>query len=240
MGIRNKLKKLIFHDLGLQKDLLNAEAVIVDAWKGWSGSYSQSKEDIFAAEYFDGAMGFYIDIGANHPIKLSNTYLLYKKGWKGLTVEPIPYLYRLQKRFRPRDTQLNLGVGETSGKLEFFELLPNALSTFDAVQAAHLIKKGVILMSSYELKVQALAEIFNENVAGQKVDFLSIDTELFDLSVLKGNDWEKFRPQLVVCEADGSSEINNYMELVGYRTIKQIGYNTFFLKELTAIGRQII
>ena len=71
-----------------------------------NGTYSQHCEDQFINEYFKGRKGIYIDIGASHPFIISNTYLLYKNGWRGVTVEPIEYLHNRHKQLRPRDTAI--------------------------------------------------------------------------------------------------------------------------------------
>lgn len=60
---------------------------------------------MFIGDWFGGKTdGFYVDIGASHPFRINNTYLLYKSGWQGVTVEPIPLLGRVHKRWPSRDT----------------------------------------------------------------------------------------------------------------------------------------
>lgn len=67
-------------------------------------SYSQSYEDLIIDKYFDYKKnGFYLEIGSYHPKRLSNTYRFYKKGWKGVTVEPNPEVKKIFKKFRPND-----------------------------------------------------------------------------------------------------------------------------------------
>src|SRR5579871_4904708 len=96
-------------------------------------SFAQHGEDVFVTEYFSKQpSGFYLDIGASHPFRLSNTYLLYRSGWKGVTVEPIPRLGNLHRKRRPRDTLMPIGAGLKPGTLEFFEMTPSVLSTLDA------------------------------------------------------------------------------------------------------------
>jgi len=51
-------------------------------------SYSISNVDLIIDRLFSGvAKGFYIDVGCNHPIKYNNTYLLHKRGWKGINID---------------------------------------------------------------------------------------------------------------------------------------------------------
>ena len=183
---------------------------------------------MFVLEYFDGRLGFYLDVGGNHPIKLSSTYLLYKRGWQGLTIEPIPHLSRLQKVFRQRDNHLNAAVGDVPGSLKFFEIIPDFFSTFDEDRANLLVKSGAILISTYDVEVWTLNDVCLKLIPEIQIDFLSVDTESFDLQVLKSNDWRNIRPKLISCENGDSHEISSFMKSVNYEPIKQLGCNTFF------------
>jgi hypothetical protein len=56
-----------------------------------SNCYSQEGEDLIASRLFPNqSTGFYVDIGAHHPTRFSNTYLLYTKGWRGINIDPLP------------------------------------------------------------------------------------------------------------------------------------------------------
>src|SRR5215212_1634234 len=77
-------------------------------------SYSQSGEDIIIDALFENFKGkekTYLDIGANDPVICNNTYLLYKKGWRGVLVEPDAAMCEVVKAKRPADTILNIGIG---------------------------------------------------------------------------------------------------------------------------------
>ncbi len=227
MGLGNQLRHT-FYRLGLPSITNHFESELARLRGDLTGSYSQHREDIFIRDYFKNGLGIYIDIGANHPIKISSTYLLYRMGWKGLTVEPIPHLYKMHQRMRKRDQHLNAAVGGTRGKLNFFEIIPDVFSTFDKEQAERLVSSGAILATTYEMDVVTLADIYHKYFANQQVDFVSIDTELYDLQVLLGNDWLVFRPQLIMCEDSLESDVSNFLESVNYKMIERIGYNIFF------------
>ncbi len=231
MGIRNQIKHVLFYKLPTYKILYYLESKLADICGEFLGSYAQSKEDLFIKDYFNNQKGFYIDVGVNHPIKLSNTYLLYKSGWQGLTIEPIPFFYRLNQQFRPRDIHLNVGIGQTYQTLEFFELLPSALSTFNKERAENLINKGVIMIDKYYVEILTLKEVYQKIIPRTKVDFLSIDTESFDFECLQSNDWTILKPQLISCEEGEKSEVIDFMREVGYRVIRRIGFNTFFERQ---------
>ena len=197
------------------------------------GTFSQHSEDKFILQYFQGKSGVFIDIGANHPFIISNTYLLYRKGWSGVTVEPIPYLYKRLKKYRPRDIALNKAVSDKIGSLMFYQMIPSVLSTFDNNKADELMNEGNLLRHEHSIKVTTLAQLYREHLAGKEVDVLSIDTEGLDMEVLKGNDWSAMSPKLIICEVSGTKDtvISEYLQLKGYKIIKELGCNRIYEKQ---------
>lgn len=171
--------------------------------RGKKTSYSQVGEDLIC-DFFLGKQktGFYVDVGANDPIHLSNSYYFYKKGWHGICVEPNPQRCRVFKFIRPRDMVLNMGAGEIEeGNLDYFVFQPDTVSTFDEAEAKEFEKLGHKLVKTNKIKVSTLAKILEKNLPDKTViDLLSSDTEGFDFKVLSGNNWQKFRPKLVVVE----------------------------------------
>ena len=92
-------------------------------------SYSASSVDLIIARIFrNQKKGFYIDIGCNHPIKFSNTYLLYKKGWRGINIDADKESIVQFNKFRPNDISINIGISSKKG-LENFLCLPLKIST---------------------------------------------------------------------------------------------------------------
>lgn len=200
------------------------------------GSFAQYGEDVFVWDYFKSkTTGTYIDIGANHPFKISNTYLLYRRGWRGVTVEPIPRLWRRHQKWRPDDISLNCAISDRVGSEKFVELTPGVLSTFDESLADEEIRLGQArLVRKYDVVVMTLYELFDQYFQDKKVDFMSIDTEGFDVQVLRGNDWSKLRPRLIVTETStvgrGSTqiEVDGFLRRCGYHSINKFGCNTFY------------
>ena len=81
-------------------------------------SYSQEGEDLLLRRIFEHQKnGFYVDVGAHHPFRFSNTYLLYKCGWRGINIDAMPGSMRLFRRFRARDINIECGVGLGGGGL---------------------------------------------------------------------------------------------------------------------------
>src|SRR5215207_3271493 len=95
-------------------------------------SYAQEGEDLVLRRLFEErTTGFFVDVGAHHPRRFSNTYLFYRAGWRGINVEPNPDLTPLFARERPRDVTLQLGVSDVPGMLTYFRFNDGALNTFD-------------------------------------------------------------------------------------------------------------
>ena len=61
--------------------------------RGTFRSYSQFGEDALVNSLFrNKKYGIYVDVGAYHPILYSNTYALYRRGWRGFAIDPNPSL----------------------------------------------------------------------------------------------------------------------------------------------------
>jgi len=195
-----------------------------------NGSFSQHGEDRYIAKYFESrAKGFYLDIGASHPFRISNTYSLYRAGWHGVTVEPIPRLAKLHRRWRRRDELLAVAVGATDGTVDFFEMTPSVLSTLDHAVASQYIAEGrAVLYRSYPIKVMAVNEVFEYASAIAPVDFVSIDIEGLDVSVLAAVDFARFRPKLICIEVNDSAVRQAATQLFAraqYKVLDQLGCN---------------
>jgi FkbM family methyltransferase len=211
-------------------DSVRDYAVFIAAGK--SKTFSQFGEDLFLQEYFAGRQGIYIDIGGNHPLKLSNTYLLYKMGWSGIVVEPIRRMCAKHKRFRPRDTQINAAAGQVAGELNFYEMIPHFLSTCEPQEAkARLSSESTKLIGEYSVPVLTVAELYSKYLAPRPVLLLSVDTEGHDIYVLRGIDWKSFRPEVIICEGNDEASkaiIVSFLAEKGYRAIRDFGCNTIF------------
>jgi FkbM family methyltransferase len=195
-------------------------------------SFSQFGEDLFLKEYFAGRQGVYIEIGGNHPFSLSNTYLLYRMGWKGLVVEPIARLHAKHRRFRPRDVQVNAAVGDSVGTLTLYEMIPSVLSTCELSEVARMLATGrALMLRKYRVPVTTVAELYSTYLAPSPISLLSIDTEGHDLAVLRGIDWHTMLPELIVCEISDEAkgvEIDHCLAAQGYKCIKILGCNHIF------------
>lgn len=237
--------------------MANARTVLVDSLKSWltrsplapvayaadewrwywrgrlRGSFAQQGEDRWILDHLGDRPGIYIDVGANYPVKISNTYLLYRRGWRGLTIEPLPRLSARHRRWRPRDIHINAACGKEAASLEFCEMWPGSSSTFDVAQAAHLVSSGrARLIRKYPVEVIQLRDLIARHFPGQVIDLLSVDTEGHDYEVLQGIDWATTRPRLIVVEVSAAGREDDraakLLEDLGYQHRTTIACNSFF------------
>jgi FkbM family methyltransferase len=168
-----------------------------------SVSYSQNREDILLARAFpQDYVGFYVDVGAWLPDTDSVTKLFYDRGWSGLNVEPGRHAFSELVRQRTRDINLPVAVAENAGEATFYEYNEAfaGRSTLDGELAGQYGEEG-FEAESYTVTVTTLSDIFEEHVGERVVDFLKIDVEGNEEAALRGADFTRFRPRIVIVEA---------------------------------------
>lgn len=202
--------------------------------------YSQNGEDIIISSFFKNKKsGFYIDIGSHHPMRYSNTYLLYKKGWQGINIDANPETIKLFNKYRPKDTNINIGVGDKTSKLTYHKFSDSAVNTFSKIEANKWKQSSWnTYLGSMDIDVDTAKNILEPYLETQVVDLLSVDVEGFDLLVLQKYDWINHSPQLVVIEdtdfsfgEPGKSEIYNFMAEKNYRLHSVVKFSLIFVKK---------
>ena len=142
--------------------------------------------------------GFYIDIGANNPFVQSNTYHFYRKGWQGINVDALPDSMRPFNKFRKRDINIENAISDTEEVLEYYMFSSTFYNCFSKEEAEK--RKSVSkLLEVRKLKTQKLSDLLDKQII-QNIDFMSVDVEGFDLEVLKSNNWDKYRPKVILTE----------------------------------------
>jgi FkbM family methyltransferase len=205
-------------------------------------AYSQEGEDLVLNRLFDNKHdGFYVDVGANHPLRFSNTHFFYKKGWRGVNIEPNPELHEVLQDIRKEDANINLGVSTEKGELDYYMFNEPALNTFSKKEAdEYLFKQEYSLIKKCKVKVDTLEAILDniELIKNKSIDFMSIDAEGFDLKVLASNSFEKYAPKVVLIEILGIGKISEVFDNEVYVFLIEKGYdlylrtgNTFIFKK---------
>lgn len=206
-------------------------------------SYSQEGEDLILQRILENQKrGFYVDVGAHHPFRFSNTYLFYKRGWRGINLDAMPNSMKIFAKYRPRDMNLEIPVGKDKEELTYYIFNEPALNTFDQSRVEDILnKREYTLMKKIQIQIRSLKSILDEYLPqGQGIDFMSIDVEGLDFEVLRSNDWAKYRPRILLVESTGGGGINEFFQSELGCFLSERGYevfaktfNTFFLRDKT-------
>lgn len=200
-----------------------------------SGTFSQHREDLEIMKLLDKlkARGPYVDIGCNHPFRLSNTYLLYLNGWRGLCVDPLPRFVKLHKKWRPLDNFACVGISEIGGEMPLYEFESDVLSTLDKNQAEQYQAAGYKFRRKIQTKIEDIDSLLEAHGLDGPISLLSIDIEGHELSALRSITLDRWKPQLVCLEvvtADGfrNEEAIRYLLENGYKIESDLKLNLIF------------
>lgn len=198
--------------------------------------FGQDGEDLILNRLLDDQpRGFYVDVGAHHPLRFSNTYLFYLRGWRGINIDAMPGSMKKFNKVRPRDINIECGVAGSAGRLRYHRFNEPALNTFDAEEAKLKNNPPYQLVDTVEVSVERLDALLARHLpTGQQIDFLSVDVEGKDEEVLRSNDWTRYRPRFILAETLRTDMLNldkcPVVQLlcdVGYRPVSK-AYNTSF------------
>jgi FkbM family methyltransferase len=199
-------------------------------------SYAQNAEDVVLARIFKARRpGFYIDIGAGHPVFDSVTKYFYDNGWHGVNVEPVKEFVAELRSARPRDVNLNAGVMDVEGQSTLYQAPDHMLgqSTLSKDHALAYRHSGVQLREE-PVEIVTLAAICDK-YAPTAFEFLKVDVEGLEREVLVSGDWTRWRPRVVVVEAidvlthmDISDRWEDVLKSSGYQCALFDGINRFY------------
>lgn len=199
---------------------------------------SQEGEDILIKRllkrlYF--RSGFYVDVGAHHPIRFSTTLHYYMRGWRGINIEPLGEALELFERMRPNDINIKSAVGMPAASMTYYKFKEPAFNTVSAEQARYAQSKTELIGEEH-ITVEPLAAILDKHLPKSAHDtfhFLNIDVEGFEASVLRSNDWRRYRPRLVLVEALTETAVQEVSELLGQQQYFFVARtkNTYFFAE---------
>lgn len=188
----------------------------------WKKSFSQCGEDLLV-DYVFQLRGInrpsYLDIGAHHPYWISNTAYFYEKGCRGINIEANPQLISPFHRNRPEDINLNIGIGDEEGQLDFYVMEDPSLSTFSQQERDHMVSLGKQQKTTIPVRTRTISAVLSESFSGLFPDFLTLDAEGMDLSILRSIDFDRHWPKIICVEAAEYSPVG-----AGARRIELIDF----------------
>lgn len=201
-------------------------------------SYAQNFEDVMLWRALkDVSPGFYVDVGAQHPVVDSVSRFFYEQGWRGVHIEPVPEYAALLRLDRPDETVLEIALGASDEDLTLNVIPGTGLST--GVQAhaqAHASKLG-LQSQTIQVPCSTLTSALRF-IAGREVHWLKIDVEGMEGKVLEGWDSQTLRPWIIVVEAtlptsqDASHTTwEPLLERAKYRFVYFDGLNRFYVAD---------
>lgn len=165
-------------------------------------NFSFNGEDLILSKYLPELHGSYLDIGSGNPSLGSNTYLFYRRGWSGITIDPLERSHRKHKRRRRRDKQILgvvTGLKESNSEVVFYEYAADDFSTTSEDRYLELLKEGNRPINIRESKVIDLNQL-NLSVAPFEAFLLDIDIEGGEFLVLNSINWAVFMPRVIAVE----------------------------------------
>lgn len=231
VSLTNRLLTLMRNrqDLRLEREEMRAMRI----------SFSQFGEDILLLSYFekfDHRSGVYVDVGALSPFMLSNTLLLHKLGWRGINVDFDEDKIKAFRQYRPDDHNVCAAVSDTSRKMKILKYSNAAVdSCVELGETTSVSACGERPSEIREVQTTTLSQIIEASpYAGQQIDYLNVDVEGLDLAVLKGLDFNKYRPTVITAEAlDDMSKtsLTAFLKAQGYKLSSVAHLTLFFVRQ---------
>lgn len=201
-------------------------------------SYSQEGEDMILDRFLDFPQeGFFVDVGAHHPKRFSNTYSFYKRGWRGVNIDPAPGVKEMFEKLRPEDISLSVAISNIEGKRDYYLFDEPALNTFSPSLAEEYQREGYKVKEVRPVDMKKLSNLLEECHIDKPIDFMSIDVEDYELPVLQSNDWNRFRPRVLLVEIlnfdlnrPKEYPVHFFLLNEGYELFAK-SYNTLFYKD---------
>ncbi|MFZ4071373.1 MAG: FkbM family methyltransferase [Caulobacterales bacterium] len=199
-------------------------------------SYAQNFEDVLLNRCFDGQQqGYYIDIGAGHPIQDSVTYWFYRRGWTGINVDASELMFNALSRYRRRDINERAVVLSQSSAVTFYDSGLSGLSSISS-KLSEISRARGFGVSSTVMRSRTLTSICEQHKV-DSIDFLKIDVEGAELEVINGMNFDRWRPRVVVIEAVDpvsavycNADVAAAMSQLSFKRVYFDGLNDYFVR----------
>ena len=171
-------------------------------------SYAMDGEDLAIDQYIEKKeKGFYLDIGAHHPIHRNNTQLLFNRGWEGINIDVNQFSIDLFNFLRPNDLNLLTAISDQEGEIIFYyQKKFSQLNTTDKKIANENFQGN---FKERLVKCQTIHSVLTHSKYKEtKIDFLNIDVEGAEMKVLKTLNFKIYDPKVICIEILGYRELN--------------------------------
>jgi FkbM family methyltransferase len=206
-------------------------------------SFSGEGEDMILRKiFYKKQKGFYVDIGAYHPKKSSNTYYFYKKGWSGINIDAMPGSMKIFNQLRPRDINIECPIGNDDELIRYYEFEDKALNGFESekLKSKDQSKPQNLIKKIHELRSKSLNSILNSNLKkDQHIDFMTVDVEGNEMSILEGFDFVKYAPAIILVEIwnyemshDFINSVDSLLKNEGYFPMAKTLNTVFYSRNL--------
>ena len=214
------------------KKIINTLSIIKRKFKYQKRSYSLNGVDLIIDYIFKNKKdGFYLDIGAQHPVSNNNTYLLFKKGWSGINIDLDKKNIDLFKLARPKDLNLNYAISDSEKEVDLFFYHESSPINTLSENVSNFQKAEVKKIKKIQTKI--LDNILDELNLKHHIDYMNIDVEGHEDKVLKGFNIKKYKPSVISVEyldlnmkklEFKNNDINNLLNSNLYKYLTQNDY----------------
>lgn len=210
-------------------------------------SYSQDGEDLVLVSLLRNKFsinykGYYVDIGAYHPLTFSNTKIFYDIGWRGINIDATPGSMSAFEKMRPLDTNIVAGIADKKGEMYYHMFEEPALNCFDETIANDRINEGWALLERKVIKTYPINDILEKHLPlGQQIDFIDIDVEGYEFQILSQFDFEKYAPCYFLTEAleYQNEDFFEYQHNEVFKLLSSKGYKVVAKTMRTIIWKKI-
>ena len=200
-------------------------------------NYSKNKEDLYLKKIFKNKnKGTYIDIGAYHPYRFSNTYLLHKKGWNGTNVDINKKSIDLFNIARPNDINLNIAIGDIN-KIQtfYFKNKIHPMNTLN-IEFAKRFWSNKNNLNKNKIMTQTFNYLIKKS---KKIDLLDIDVEGNEYEVIKKINFKNISFKIILIEHSlfnaitkkNTKKIKNLLLKKNYTYIKNFGETSVYINK---------
>jgi FkbM family methyltransferase len=178
------------------------------------------------AFFRDRPQGFFVEVGANDPKKDSQSYHLEEAGWTGILVEPLPELAaELRRQRKAKVFEVACSSPERAGQIMRLHVA-GPYSSFDP----NLMVTGLRAERTIDVTVRTLDDVLSEGGATPPIDLMSVDVEGHELDVLRGFDFARWKPRLILLEDHvGNLDKHRFMRRAGYALMRRTGLNAWYV-----------